>query len=208
MRKLAVGVATLVLATLAFSSPASASVQKFHSHFNGLFAEALWETQTSTSFTDTYINVTAKELFLDQFTGNFDSNGDFTGATDTSADVTSGYSFSITNKTFDSASVSGTAIPAQTCTFDANFELIGCSDTTIDASAAWTGQGDIIKTGENNDHFHSPGFTENDHFSATFRDATATGTIGGQALTTTDLVFADLGRANSGTVVICHGSSC
>jgi hypothetical protein len=64
------------------------------------------------------------------------------GYTDTSADVTSGFAFTI-NKNLTSARASGSNLPATTCTFDANFNLIGCTDTTIDVSADWTGQGPL-----------------------------------------------------------------
>src|SRR5437870_2882828 len=213
VRRLAIGLAVMLAAVLAFSGTATAApAQTSHFHFNGSFAEALWFTSTSTSSTDTYINSSRRlsgqmELFVDQFTQNYDTNGNFTGATETSADVTSGFSFTIDNGRLSTASVSGTGLPAQTCTYDADFNLVGCSDTTIDASANWTGEGNIFR-GESNDHFHTFGFTLSEHFSGSSRSATATGTIGGLALGTGDLAFADLGKVNAGSVTICMGSSC
>jgi hypothetical protein len=203
------------LFTVALGSVGSASAstaQTFHFRFNGTFAEAEWFASTATTATDTYINPSRttngqQQLFIDQFTANYDSNGNFVGATDTSAFVTSGFSFTINSKTFDTAAVNGTGIPAQTCTFDANFNLTGCSDTTIDASASWTGQGSVTRS-VFGDHFHTFGFTETDHFSGTNRIATATGTIGGLTLTIADNAFADMGTTHSGSVDICLGGTC
>ena len=185
---------------------APADVQHFT--FRGTFAEALWSTSTDTSFTDTYINPSktrhGQELFLDQFTDNVDSSGNFTGATETFADVTSGFSFAIDATKFSSASVSGSGLPATTCTYDADFNLIGCSDTTVDVDATWTGQGPIGRS-TFAEHFKSDGFSFTDHFQGTSRDATASGTVAGLTLTTGDLDFADMGRSNFGETDICIG---
>jgi hypothetical protein len=59
-------------------------------------AEAASETSTSNTVTDTdtytvaQSSETGAELFVDQFTANFDNQGNFTGATDIFADVTTG----------------------------------------------------------------------------------------------------------------------
>jgi hypothetical protein len=67
--------------------------------FRGTFAEAEWFISSATSFTDTYLNVSqtkqGAELFVDQFTATFNRSGRFLGGTDTFADVTSGFSFTI-----------------------------------------------------------------------------------------------------------------
>lgn len=149
----------------------------------------------------------SSELFLDQFTANFDASGNFIGATETIADVTSGFTFSIETSKLSQASVSGSGLPATTCTYDADFNVIGCTDTTIDASATWSGQGPIARETAN-DHFKVDGFSVNDHFNGNDRNATATGTIGGLTLTASVLQFADLGNANSGTAVVCIGNAC
>jgi hypothetical protein len=135
-----------------------------------------------------------------------DSNGNFTGQVDTSVDVTSGFSFAIKHN-LSSASVTGSGIPAQTCSYDANFNLIGCSNTTIDVSADWAGQGPLAR-GTSNDHFKMDGFSENDHFNGTQRNATATGNIAGLALTSDELEFADMGTTNAGSTFVCVGNSC
>jgi hypothetical protein len=87
------------------------------------------------------------ELFADQSTFTHDSSGNFTGATETFADVTSGFSVTL-QQPLASASLSGSGLPGETCTFDANFNLIGCTAATIDVTVAWTGQGPITPWGE------------------------------------------------------------
>ena len=98
-------------------------------------------------------------------------------------------------------------LPGQTCTFDANFNLIGCTATTIDVTVAWTGQGPISRN-VFNDHFKSDGFSETVHFNGTDRNATATGTFNGSTLTAGNLLEADLTTDSSGTVRVCIGTSC
>jgi hypothetical protein len=100
--------------------------------------------------------------------------------------------------------VSGSNLPATRCSFDANFNLIGCSDTTIDADVAWSGQGPISRS-VSVEHTHRGGLTIVDHFNGTVRDATATGTVAGVTLTADDLEFADLASTNTGRVQICIG---
>src|SRR6266851_5377001 len=154
MRRALLALAVTMFTVLALAGPASAaSGQVTRFSFHGTFADALWFTSSATSFTD-----------------NLDANGNFTGATDTSADVTSGFSFAI-QKSLASASTSGSGLPATTCTFDANFNLIGCSATTIDVNATWTGQGPISRA-VFNEHFKSDGFSVTDHFNGTDRAAT------------------------------------
>jgi hypothetical protein len=189
------------------STAAAARAETLHFRFNGSFAEALWETQTSNSITDTYVFAQKDRrgnafLFLDEFTANFDSNGNFTGATDVFGEVDSGVSFSVGGN-LSSATASAT-VPVTSCSYDADFNLIGCSDAgTVDVSANWTGEGPIAR-GTFNQNFHQDGFHEVDHFTGTNRQATATATVDGASLGTGDLLFADLGTAVSGTVIICH----
>jgi len=129
---------------------------------------------------------------------------DFAGATDTFADVTTGFAFTIDASKLSSASVSGSGLPATTCSYDADFNLIGCVDTTIDVDATWAGQGPIGRD-TFAEHFKSDGFSFTDHFHGTSRDATASGTVGGLTLTSSDLEFADMGKANFGETDICIG---
>ena len=120
-------------------------------------------------------------------------NGNFTGATDTFADVTTGFAFTIDATKLSSASVRGSALPATTCSYDADFNPIGCVETTIDVDATWAGQGPIGRD-TFAEHFKSDGFSFTDHFHGTSRDATASGTLGGLTLTSSDIEFADMGK--------------
>ena len=212
MRRAFIGLAVTALAVLAFAGPASAaSGQVTRFSFHGTFADAFWSTSSATSFTDTSVSVSksmqGSELFVDQFSGNLDANGNFTGGTDTSADVTTGFSFAIDKAQLTTGSTNGLGLPATTCTLDANGNVISCSASTIDVTVAWTGQGPITR-GVANDHFKSTGFSVSDHFNGTDRAAAATGTVGGNAHGATDLQFADLGSTNSGTITRCIGTGC
>ncbi len=211
MRRALIGLAVTAFTLLALAGPASAATgQVTHFTFSGTFADAVWEARSATSVTDAAIFVSKSRqesgLFVFQFTSNFDANGNFTGATDTLAEVGSGFSFALAQP-LASASLSGSGVPATTCTFDANFNQIGCSATTIDVTAAWTGQGPISRV-VSNDHFKSDGFSVTDHFSGTGRAATATGTVAGLTLNASGLQFADLGTTKSGSTTVCIGSSC
>lgn len=211
MRRALIGLAVTAFTVLVFAGPASAaSGQVTRFSFHGTFADAFWFTSSATSFTDTFVNVSqsmqGSELFVDNFTGNLDKKGNFTGGTDTFADVTSGFSVAI-DKALTTGSTSGSGLPATTCTVDANFNFINCSATTIDVTVAWTGQGPISRS-VFNDHFKSTGFSVNDHFNGTDRAATANGTVAGSTVGASQLQFADLGTANSGTTTVCIGTTC
>ncbi|HEX2309049.1 MAG TPA: hypothetical protein VHI14_12075 [Jatrophihabitantaceae bacterium] len=187
---------------------ASGQVTQFR--FSGKSADAAWETSTATSVTDAAVTVSTSNqgshLFVTQFTAYFDTNGNFTGATDTIADVTSGFSFAL-GQSLASASLSGSGLPATTCTFDANFNQIGCTASTIDVTVTWTGQGPISR-GVTTSHSKSDGFSVTNHFNGTFRDATATGTVGGLTLSASELHFADLAITKTGTTIVCIGNGC
>lgn len=211
MRRALLALAAAAFTLLALAGPASAAPgQVTQFRFSGTFADADWFTSSATSFTETYVTVSesrqGSELFVDQVTYTFDTNGNFTGATVTVADVTSGFSFTV-RQPLASASLSGSGLPATTCTYDANFNLIGCTATSIDVTAAWTGQGPITR-GVSTDHFKSDGFSETDHSNGTHRAATATGTFNGNTLSASQLQFANLGTTRSGTTTICIGTSC
>lgn len=206
MRRLILGMLVAVLGSLAVVSSAGAAAgQTLHFRFHGNFAEADWFVGTNTSFTDTSFNVSqskdGKELFIERFAATQ------TGAIDTVADVTTGFSFTIDTKKLSTASVSGSSIRATRCTYDADFNLIGCNPVRIAFQANLTGQGPIGR-GTSNDHFKVDGFSENDHFNGTSRNATATGNFAGIALQASQLQFADLGHTNDGSVVVCKGAGC
>jgi hypothetical protein len=207
MRRALIGLAVTMFTVLALAGPASAaSGQVTQFKFHGTFAEAMWFTSSDTSTADTSVHVSTEQgsvLIVDQFIADF-ANGTFT---ETFAEVTSGFSFAIDKALLGNASLSGSGVPATTCTFDRDFNLIGCSATTIDVNVTWTAQGPISR-GVFNHHFKSDGFSEIDHFNGTDRDATATGTVGGLPLSASDLEFADLGTTNAAIITICIGTSC
>lgn len=220
MRRAFIGLAVTALAVLSFAAPASAAAgQVAHFRFHGTFAEAFWSTSSGTTFTDTTVVVsTSKQgsaLNTDQFTGNLDADGNFTGGTDTLVQspgamepgVTSGFSFTIDAPKLTTASVSGSGLPAKKCTFDAMGNETGCTDTTVDVSATWTGEGPITRS-VSNFHMKTAGFSMNSHFNGTSRAATATGTFNGVPLSATELSFADLGTTHSGDIKRCIGNVC
>ncbi|MGN6170860.1 MAG: hypothetical protein ACTHQQ_22225 [Solirubrobacteraceae bacterium] len=211
MRRVIVGLAATALTLLALAGPASAATgQVTKVRFSGSFAEAYWATQTSTSYTSTYAAVSkakqGSELYVDTYSARFDANGNFTGATATSADVTSGFSYALKSP-LASANLSASGLPATRCRDDANFNRIGCTSTTINVSVAWTGQGPISR-GVENDHYKTDGFSVSDHNNGTFRNATANGTVAGRTLTVDDLQFADLSTTKGATTTVCIGNSC
>src|SRR5690349_8163585 len=186
MRRALAGLAVAAFTVLALAGPASAApTQVTHFRFSGTVADALWFTSSATSSTFTSVDVSksteGSRLVVDQVTDNYDADGNFTGGTNTLADVTSGFSFTLR-------------------------QPLG-SATTIGVSVTWSGQGAITR-GWFNEHFKNDGFSEIDHFYGTNRHAVATGTVGGLTLSASELQFADLGTLKSGTVTICVGSSC
>jgi hypothetical protein len=201
----------MLMALVAFAGGAGNAVaapgQTFQFHLNGSFAEAQWQTQTTNSITDTFVSAghnqpSATFLVFDEFTTTFDNSGNITGHTDVSGAVNSGVSFSIVNPLASAAA--SASVPATSCSYDANFNLIGCVDVgTVDVSASWTGQGPIAR-GTFNSNFRVDGFHEISHFTGSNREATATATLDGTSLGTGDLIFANIGTAKSGNLTVCH----
>jgi hypothetical protein len=173
--------------------------------FHGPAATATWISHTASGSTATVVNVTQSALFVLQITLNVDSNGNLTGGTQTSADVTSGFSFAIDQAHLTTGSTNGSGIPATTCTFDANGLDINCTPTTIDLTVTWTGQGPITHA-VSTQHFKTAGFSEEQHTVATARTATPTGTLSGSMLG--DMAVGELFFATTGTTELCIGNSC
>lgn len=204
-----IGIVITAAAILATALPASAAPgQVIHEHFNGEFAEALWFTSTPASDTSTYVRASqsgrAGSLVAEQVIQSYDAQHNITGATDTVAEVSGGYTFSIDAVNLDTASVNG-AVPATTCTFNANFELIGCEPGTLSLDVTWTGQG-VITHSTSSSHIRAGALSFTDHLNGTSRDGTATGTAGGVTLVTSE--YAVLGQAVSGSTFLCVGNSC
>jgi len=207
MRRILLGLAVTALTVLAFAGPAgAASGQVTQFRFHGTFADAFWSTSSTLTSLSVSRAKQGSELIVDQFTVNTDANGTITGATDTSADVTSGFSFVI-HQPLASATTSASGLPVTVCTFDADLNQIGCSPTTIDLTATWTGQGPIVREVAN-DRIKIDGASETDHFNGTARTATATGTVAGLTLNASESQGTDLGVANAATISRCIGLSC
>jgi hypothetical protein len=209
MRRALVGLAVTALAVLAFAGPAGAATVT-QLHFSGTGASAFWSD--STTGTDTVVDVERtnqgfEELLAAQTVCSFDSSGNCFDWTFTSADVTSGFSFTF-QRPLASASVSGLGLPAQACTVVHNV-VIGCTPTTIDVTVAWTGQGPITR-GVQNGHFKTDGFSETFYFSGSTRDAPASGTFNGSTLTAGEPPQQGgfLADTVGGTVTVCIGTSC
>lgn len=199
----------MALAVLSLGAPASAAAaQVEHFSFHGSFAEADWSIGSAAGFTDTLINASTStkgsQLVVRQISGTVDPNGNFAGGTETVVDITTGFSFAIDVPKLTSATVTASDAPGTTCTVDAQFNKTGCSDVSIDLSASWTGQGPISR-GVSNSHYKQGVVSITDHFSGTGREATATGHIGDLTLAASDMQFANLGTATSGTTKICFG---
>ena len=218
MRRSLIGLAVMGLTLLSIAAPASAaSGQVTQFRFRGTFAEAFWSTSTKTSFIATSVNAVktkqGHELFADVFQGRL-KNGQFLGGTDTSLRgpggknfVTSGFAFAISVPKLADASVSGSGLPARTCTIDANGNRTGCKRTTLSLNVSWTGHGPITRS-VFNFHMKTAGFSMSSHSTGTDRAATAAGTVAGRTLTAKQLEFADLGTAKSADIKRCIGNAC
>lgn len=205
----------LVVTSLAFAASSAGTArasgaQVIQDSFHGPFAEAGWETSTPSSITDAFV-LTAREqdgtthLFPGLQTTYLDANGNVTGSLVVSGQLT-GASLSFDTLRLSNASVSG-AVPVTRCTYDAAGNATGCTDGTLDVSASWTGQGQLTRGSQYEDHFVQPvGFTFIDRNSGTFRLASAAATFGGQSFDPSEQQFADLGVSNQLTMTICpHG---
>jgi hypothetical protein len=196
------------LAVAISAGPAVAAATVTRTTFHGTTAEAVWRQADLSFFRETTVSVArmpnGQRLTVHVFTENYDSAGSPTGTVGTSTRVTTGFSYTIDGSQLSSASVTGSDLPATTCARDANNNLIGCVDTTIDVNASWTGQGVLVR-GEFHFHDRTGSITVTSHSYGVFRDATASGVVDGNTLTPGDLFFAYIGRLVSGETVICIG---
>jgi hypothetical protein len=201
MKKYAVvSLLATMLVALSAGSASAAPGQSFHIKLKGASAEALWESTTATSFTDTDVlaelnSPGGPSLFFDQFTG-FD-DGSSVEMFGTATDASIAVSTKLT-------SASGVAtVPVTVCTFDANGNG-GCVDGgSVAVNAQWTGAGPL-QHGVFNDHVTSKGSKFHDHFNGYRRDASATATIGSQSLNASTLLFAELFISKEGISSLCH----
>src|SRR6476660_7673720 len=146
-----VGVLAFVSALIvqpAFASPAFVE----HTHFDGGSADASWAT--GDTFTTLQLS---KDKHGDaislwhQVTVHSDSNGNFTGLVDLSAVGLLGippYTFTIDSKRLTRATMTGSGVLAEACTYDANFNITECHFENVDISLVWAGVGAISATGQ------------------------------------------------------------
>jgi len=215
--RLRVALLLALLVATAAAGPVTAAGNAFKFSAAGKGAEAFWSTIPDTgpvqnvAYTDTFIVVADQKvtvdgstftdayLFFDQFTYKFDRNWNFVPLSDTfgSAGLPD-VSISV-DKNLLSATASATA-SSVTCTFGRRGT---CTDgPSVAISASWTGTGDIIRTG-GNFRANSKSFTYTSHDKGSFRDATASASIGG--LSTGTLFFARIFNVSYHEVSVCHG---
>jgi hypothetical protein len=199
----------LTAALLTGATAHAAPTKRSHFRFHGTSAQALWSTSTSRSQTDTLlVAVKSKEgntLFIEQFTGRFSSDGLLVSSTETTVNVTSGFSFTRKGR-LQSAHVSGAGLPATRCTWQLGSNLT-CGPATIDAVAVFAGVGPI-RHEIRHDHIRDDGFYLNQRINGTTRGATASGVIGGRTLTPADQQVAELSGLVEGVINVCTGDNC
>ena len=178
MKKLAWVLAAAVSIGTAVASPASAATV-FRESFHGTVAQAYWVTSIGTDEVNADVAVGRNRfgpiLTVFDVITHHDADGRFTGSSFIVVDVRTGFSFSI-GGSLSGARVSGSDVPATTCSYDANGQFLGCTDSTVDVRARWTGVGPITHE-VSSAHFHAGGFTSVYHQNGRSRDATAAGTV-------------------------------
>ena len=123
------GFAVAALAMLGLANPANAenSDRLLLLHVQGVVAHGSWE-DSSGAFN--FVEADKRSLFVSLERPHVDASGTFTGSTKTLALVTSGYSIKVTEP-LQEVAVQASGLPAEACEYDADFNLIGCADTTI-----------------------------------------------------------------------------
>jgi hypothetical protein len=181
-----------------------------HQFTNGPFATADWYSQTAQTATETSVTAIrhpggGKELTVWQEVDTLDANGFVIGGTVTTADVFSGFTFTIDATHLTGAAVHGTGLPAQTCSDT-------CHASTISVSANWTGQGILTRGAVNSVDNEARGnffYLQVEHFSGASRNATATGRIGAYSYSAADAVTpAMLGDMHTGYIFLCMAAGC
>ena len=201
MRRLTIG--ALVAITLLVTSVA-ADAQVVRTRSGGEFAEAVWDDPQSGAFGVIFAREEDDHIILQLQTVNRDAAGDVTGFTDIYADANlSPYGTLTMDRRLESATIDVVDVPAQRCEFDANFELVGCAVTTIDAHATWTGLGRISRTTVHR-HEVGEGFSITTHSKGASRQAAATGTIDGTSFTSDEQIIGLLSDSRRLTVTICR----
>ena len=159
MRRALVGTALTAIALFVIAEPAQAAPAAPADLGSPTIATdksagAFWETapiNTSTGFkvktwsVDFDISSTDGRLLnVSSCVDFYDSNTNLQKETCTAGQTTSGFSYTLDATGLTHASVRKTGIPGQTCSTDANGQLIGqCKPAAISVKATWTGQGPI-----------------------------------------------------------------
>jgi hypothetical protein len=217
MKRLLFGltVSALLTATLAAPAPALASSRKaIVVQGRGTVAGAWWHTSSATQAVDTFVEAVSQTgqptgLYAEELSDLFDADGNFIGHVETisALPATSGFTYTFDKNRLTSAAVTASGLPATTCSYDATYNLIGCSDTVMDVQVTWTGL-DPLERGVFVDHFRSGSFFETDHTIGLARDATASGAINGLGLTAADQTYGRLNASTGGQIIICGGMGC
>ena len=209
MRRVVVIAAVAVpMLTASVGTAGAASVQRYA--FRGTVAQAYWVVEGATTVVHVDVAVSrnrlGRVLTVFETIDRYDPSGHFTGSSSVVADAHAGFTMSI-DASLSSARASGDDVPATTCSYDANYQPLGCSPSTIDVTAQWTGIGPVDRS-HSTAHFHSAGFTSVYHDNGSARDAIATGSVDNVALTRADLVTARLSADTNGFVEVCPAPSC
>lgn len=206
MKRASFAVAATTFAVLGIAGPAQAApAQVTQIRFSGSEVEASWRVDSGTTQIDTTVmaiqSKRSPELYVARMV--FDDSG----ITETTADVTSGYAFAIDLPHLGDATLTATALPAETCTYDSEYNQIGCDATTVDVSVAWNATSPVTHTVVT-DRFQGPGVLLTDHYNGKTRAATASGTYNGSPLTSDDPGSADLAIVKQGFTQVCLGGTC
>src|SRR5664279_204816 len=158
MRRALVGTALTGIAVLALAGPANAAPAGLGSPTitTDKNADALWAADpvsTSTGFSQKTWEIEfdapsvpgSHVLFASSCIDYYDSSMALQKQTCTTGQIASGFTYSLDSAGLTHASVRAANIPAQTCSYDANFQPIGkCKPAApMNVKATWTGQGPI-----------------------------------------------------------------
>jgi hypothetical protein len=205
----AFAVAGTMLMGVAPASAADAPPQVIHESSSGSLAGGIWFTDVGDDLVVTVLRATQsrpdREFSLFQITFTGEEQEVFTV---TSADVTSGFSFSIDPAKLASARVIGSNMPGTTCTHDIDFNVIACDDTTIDVDASWSAVGALRRLHSGADVYQDENIKVVRRFEGLTRNATATAVVNGLALGSSEEPNTDLGILRGGYTTICFGNDC
>ena len=187
--------ALMLVGTAGQAGAAPAPVE--HLRTSGARADAVWATQSTTSFEEfgVFVSRTREGSQLDayHFVGQTDADGVFLGGVETVVRADRGSDVAIDSSRLSSARVSGSGLQATRCVYDADGNTVGaCTTSTVDVAVVWTGSGPISR-GTVNERVRVGGERMNLHITWTSRDASAAGSFAGLSLDPSTLQFASIG---------------